>query len=73
MPNSKQERINQNIARARQSRAEPTNGGGTGKATNGDEKPENDSEKKSEQLAGEIEGNKEQLEKKIVEEDKEAE
>jgi len=39
MPNSKQERINQNKerarARARQSRAEPTNGGGTGKATNG--------------------------------------
>ncbi len=39
----------------------------------GDEKLENNSEKKSEQLAEEIEGNKEQLEKEIVEEDKEAE
>ena len=36
----------------------------------GDEKPENNSEKKSEEL---VEENKEQLEKKIVEEDKEVE
>ena len=36
----------------------------------GDEKPENNSEKKSEEL---VEENKEQLEKKIVDEDKEVE
>jgi len=39
----------------------------------GDEKPENISEKKPEKLAEEKEGNKEQLEKEIVEEDKETE
>ena len=38
-----------------------------------DEKPENNSEKKSEGLAEEKEENKEQLEKEIVEEDKETE
>ena len=39
----------------------------------GDEKLENNPEKKSEELTGEKEENKEQLEKEIVEEDKEVE
>lgn len=44
MPNSKQERINQNKARARaRARAAAANGGGTGKATNGDNKTQKSS------------------------------